>query len=98
MSRDPISERLARMNAGERRPTARTVVVELPVTVTIEWPEGITYSDAVAKEVATSAVSTRYGRDVGPLGTIVWAECSAECCDDEATVIEGGESDGHDAD
>lgn len=87
---DPIANRLGR-HVGEHRETARTIVVELPVTVTIEWPEGIQYSNDRAKQVACAAVSSRYGSDVGPIGKIVWAECSTECSEDDAEIIEGGD-------
>lgn len=76
---------------GETRPTARKVTVEFPVSVTIEWPEGIEYSDELAIDVAQSAVSSSYDRNVGPSGKIVWAKCYAEVNGDNAEVVEGGE-------
>lgn len=87
---DPIANKIGR-HVGEHRETARMIVVELPVTVTIEWPEGIRYSNDRAKQVACAAVSSRYGSDVGPIGKIVWAECSAECSENDAEIIEGGD-------
>lgn len=86
---DPITNMLGPV--GEHRETARTIVVKLPVTVTIEWPKGIPYSNDRAKQVACAAVSSRYGSDVGLIGKIVWAECWAECSDDDAEIIEGGD-------
>lgn len=70
----------------------RTVVVEFPVTVTIEWPESIPYSDAGAIDAATSVVSQRCGQDVSlEPGQLVFAECWAEVDNDDARIIEGGE-------
>lgn len=76
---------------GETRPTARQVTVEFPVSVTIDWPEGIPYSDADAIDVAQCVVSQTCERDVGATGKIVWAKCYAEINGDDAEVTEGGD-------
>lgn len=89
---DEIAKRLG--SIGEHRESSRLVVVEFPVTVTIDWPDGIEYTDEKAKDVATCVVSQRCDRDVGGIGKIVWAKCYAEVSDDEAEVIEGGDAKG----
>lgn len=76
---------------GETRPTTRKVAVEFPVSVTIEWPEGIPYSDEDAIDVAQCVVSQTCERDVGVPGKIVWAKCYAEINGDDAKVTEGGD-------
>jgi hypothetical protein len=58
------------------------------VSVTVEWPEGIPFSAETCKDIATSAASQRWERDVGPIGKIVWAKCSSDYCEQDVHVEE----------
>jgi hypothetical protein len=74
-------------HVGQTRPTVKTIVVRFPVVVTVEWPEGIPYSDEEAVDVAQCVVTQRCERDVGrSTGRIVWARCYAEVMSAEAEV------------
>jgi len=75
-------------HAGEKRPAAKKVVIRFPVTVTIEWPEDVPYSEEVAIERALGMIPQSDEVDVGPPGTIVLASRFAECTDTEAEIAE----------
>jgi Holliday junction resolvase RusA-like endonuclease len=74
--------------AGETRKTALVVTVEFPVSVRVEWPEGIPFSNEEAIDAAMGVVSQSMGRDVGPVGKIVWANLHAEVQEEDAEVTE----------
>jgi hypothetical protein len=73
---------------GETRPTARRFTVEFPVTVTIEWPVEVPYSDEDVIDVALCMVSSSSETNIGPPGTIVWAKCYAEVDENDALILE----------
>lgn len=73
---------------GSTRPTAKTVMFSVPVTVTIEWPQGVPFDMDVAKRTAALATNSHHGRDVGPSGSIVWAEVTSEAEEDEIELLE----------
>jgi hypothetical protein len=73
---------------GETRKTALVVTVEFPVSVRVEWPEGIPFSNEDAIDAAMGMVSRKRGRNVGPIGKIVWAWMYGEVQDEDAEVTE----------
>ena len=91
MTRNLKTSDLMHRRVGEDRPKVRRVVMEVTMTVTVEWPEGIEFDEEECKWIAASAASQRFGRDVGSPGKIVWAEAYCECSDDDVEIIEDEE-------
>lgn len=73
---------------GENRKKVKLVTMLVELSVCVEWPEGIEFSEETCRDIASSAVRQRWGRDVGPPGQIVWAECSSDCREEDVTVEE----------
>ena len=67
----------------------KQITVEFPVSVTVEWPDEVSYDPDLAIEVALHTVSQRCGIDVSDkAGKIIFAECWAEVDVDAAEIIE----------
>lgn len=78
-----------RIIPGETRKAAIVAIVEFPVSVRVEWPEGIPFSSQVAIDAAMGVVSQTMARDVSPtVGKIVWATMHAEVNEEDAEVVE----------
>ena len=74
--------------AGERRKASHVCNMTVEVSVTVEWPEGIPFDEDECKEIAATSVAQQWERDVGPSGKIVWAQCSADCREEDVVVDE----------
>lgn len=87
---DPIARAFAGCyGIGERRKPSHKATVRLVVSVTVEWPQGIPFTDEDVADVAGCVLSQTCERDVGPIGKIVWAKCYAEMEEDaEVTDVE----------
>lgn len=75
-------------HVGENRRKVKFCRMTVEVSVCVEWPEGVPFSEDTCREIAAGAVAQRWDRDVGPVGKIVWAKCSSDCTDEDVTIDE----------
>lgn len=73
---------------GEYRRKVKLVTMTVEVSVCVEWPEGIEFSEETCRDIALSTVCQSRGRDVGPPGMTVVAECSSYCREEDVRVEE----------
>lgn len=76
---------------GEHRKASHVCNMIIEASVTVEWPEGIPFDEDECTAIATSVVAQRWEVDVGPIGKIVWAQCSAECSQEDVVIEESYE-------
>jgi hypothetical protein len=75
-------------HVGEIRKPSHIANLTVEASITILWPEGVPIDEGELESIAANAVRQRWQRDVGPVGKIIWAECSSDCSDNDVTIDE----------